>query len=391
MKKNIGVTILALFCSVQFYGGTANSSLKKPESKTFAWEVDVLENQSIITNKIEGVYKTDFDNLSIVIEGNRVSGYYEQKYGKLDGILKGHTLTGTWVNSGSGNKGRFEFVFNDDFSAFTGKWNYENNPLTKSWNGTKIGGIVKGGGLTSTLDGMDYEQTNAEIQEIKIAGTYQTDFKTLILTNDGKYVTGVYENGNGSLQGVLEEHVFSGNWTNRGSGNKGKFSFVFNTDYSEFKGKWGYNNDVLSRKWDGKKTYDAVPSGSLNSKMSGLSFNKQNKPESDNPSGKKLTGGVYSSTSKPISGNAKIEGAYKTTFKLLNLKIDGNNVTGLYENNNGSLSGKLIGNTLSGSWDNKGSKKQGKFEFVFSNDFSSFTGKWGYNNDPLTRTWNGNK
>jgi len=44
-------------------------------------------------------------------------------------------LTGWWYQSNG--KGKFIFNFNNNFTAFTGKWGYNDNNPSNAWNGTK--------------------------------------------------------------------------------------------------------------------------------------------------------------------------------------------------------------------------------------------------------------
>lgn len=84
---------------------------------------------------IAGVYNSDFNEMTLQIRGNRVTGTYEWSNERIDGTLSGHTLTGWWTQSNG--KGRFIFEFNPDFSAFTGKWGYNDAEPSGKWDGTK--------------------------------------------------------------------------------------------------------------------------------------------------------------------------------------------------------------------------------------------------------------
>ncbi|ACN13937.1 hypothetical protein HRM2_08240 [Desulforapulum autotrophicum HRM2] len=84
---------------------------------------------------INGVYKTDFSEMSLQANGNQVTGTYKYKDGKINADLQGNRLTGTWVQTNA--RGRLEFVFTDDFSSFMGKWGYDDAALSRIWNGRK--------------------------------------------------------------------------------------------------------------------------------------------------------------------------------------------------------------------------------------------------------------
>jgi hypothetical protein len=96
---------------------------------------------------------------------------------------------------------------------------------------------------------------------------------------------------------------------------------------------------------------------------------------------------VILSTSKLFSQN--ISGEYSTNFKEMTLTQNGDKVTGTYKHKNGSINGVLNGNTLTGTWTQSDAK--GRLKFVFSPDFSSFKGKWSYDNAEPTKVWNGEK
>ena len=65
-----------------------------------------------------GTFTTDFNDMVLYRDGNKVTGTYAYRDGRIEGTLNGHTLTGRWIQSNA--KGRIVFVFNDDFSSFTG-------------------------------------------------------------------------------------------------------------------------------------------------------------------------------------------------------------------------------------------------------------------------------
>lgn len=81
-----------------------------------------------------GVFTTDFNDMVFSWEGNKITGTYEYRGGRIEGTLSGHTLTGRWTQDNG--KGRLVFEFNDDFTAFTGKWSYNDaEPTSSGWNG----------------------------------------------------------------------------------------------------------------------------------------------------------------------------------------------------------------------------------------------------------------
>ncbi|MGQ8335787.1 hypothetical protein ACUNWD_04495 [Sunxiuqinia sp. A32] len=95
----------------------------------------------------------------------------------------------------------------------------------------------------------------------QIAGDYTTDFKDMTINISGSHVTGTYAHLGGKIDGNLQGNKLVGAWTQ--TNGKGKFEFVFTSDFSSFKGKWGYNNDAPTKKWDGEKKGSSVGSASL--------------------------------------------------------------------------------------------------------------------------------
>ncbi len=198
-----------------------------------------------------------------------------------------------------------------------------------------------------------------------IEGIYDTGFNEMTLHLNGNQVTGTYKFKNGKIEGILQGNTLVGKW--RQSNGSGRLEFVFTDDFSSFTGKWSYNDKEPNSKWDGKKT------GSLNFTAA-----------ADNTSATNLK-------SIQLSGdkNNRINGVFHTDFNEMTLHLNGNQVTGTYKFKNGKIEGILQGNTLVGKW--RQSNGSGRLEFVFTDDFSSFTGKWSYNDKEPNSKWDGKK
>ena len=80
-----------------------------------------------------GTFSSDFNDMTLRVDGNKVTGTYNYRNGRIEGTLNGHTLTGRWIQDNG--KGRILFVFNDDFTAFTGKWSYNDVEPSGKWDG----------------------------------------------------------------------------------------------------------------------------------------------------------------------------------------------------------------------------------------------------------------
>jgi hypothetical protein len=215
------------------------------------------------SQNVSGVYKTDYREMTLQQNGTKVTGTYESGNGKIDAILNGNKLVGTWRNSGSNKSGNFEFIFNSDCSSFTGKYGYNSSSPTKKWNGTKI------------------KSSNTKVVSIKedspilhnVAGVYKTDYKEMTLQQKGFKVTGTYESGNGKIDATLNGNKLIGTWSNSGSNKSGKFEFIFNSDFSSFMGKYGYNSSLPTKKWNGTKISSASSTIKLPTKQETLPIN----------------------------------------------------------------------------------------------------------------------
>ncbi|MFV0605626.1 MAG: hypothetical protein ACK5NK_07280 [Niabella sp.] len=91
-----------------------------------------------------------------------------------------------------------------------------------------------------------------------LSGVFTSDFNELTFRQTGKQITGTYKHQNGRIEGTLNGRTLTGLWFQ--DNGKGKFVFEFNSDFSAFLGKWGYNDAEPSSKWDGKRTGQATGS-----------------------------------------------------------------------------------------------------------------------------------
>jgi len=186
-----------------------------------------------VSQNISGTYNTDFKEMTITQNGNKVTGTYKHQNGRIEGTLNGLTLTGFWFQDNG--KGKLVFEFNSDFSGYTGKWGYNDAAPASKWNGTRIGG---GQAIITNDTG-------------KIDGVFNTDFKEMTITQNGNKVTGTYKHQNGRIEGTLNGLTLTGFWFQ--DNGKGKLVFEFNSDFSGYTGKWGYNDAAPASKWNGTR------------------------------------------------------------------------------------------------------------------------------------------
>jgi hypothetical protein len=189
-----------------------------------------------------------------------------------------------------------------------------------------------------------------------ISGVYSTDFNKMTLYQDGNKITGTYEYAGGKIEGTLNGTTLEGWWYQ--TNGKGRLRFTFNSDFTEFTGKWSYDNNEPSSGWNGKRTGTAPALG-------------KDKQATDDPD------------------ILNISGLYTTDFNDMLLVQVGSKVTGTYQYADGRVEGTLSGNILKGMWYQNNGK--GRFEFVFDSDAGAFKGKWGYDDAALSGHWDGRK
>jgi len=85
--------------------------------------------------QIDGVYETDFKDMTLSQNGSKVTGTYKHMDGRIDATLNGNVLTGWWYQSNG--KGRMVFVFDEDFTVFTGKWSSNDAEPKSKWDGKR--------------------------------------------------------------------------------------------------------------------------------------------------------------------------------------------------------------------------------------------------------------
>lgn len=115
---------------------------------------------------------------------------------------------------------------------------------------------------------------------------------------------------------------------------------------------------------------------------------------SENSGFVKILSGTNSISSSNYS-NSNATGTYQSSFGTLTISQNGNSVSGTYTGDNGKLSGIMNGHIFIGTWSKapsyKGPSDAGKVLFEFSDDWTSFTGKWGYQGKSLSGGWTGKR
>ena len=112
-------------------------------------------------------------------------------------------------------------------------------------------------------------------------------------------------------------------------------------------------------------------------------------------SGGSSRGGRSVSSMPRTSTSGSVTGTWNSSFGDLTLSQNGNTVSGTYTADNGKISGTLNGHTFTGRWSEaptySGPNDAGPVKFEFSDNWSSFSGKWGYEGKSLSGNWAGSK
>lgn len=93
-----------------------------------------------------------------------------------------------------------------------------------------------------------------------LSGTYNTDYSTFHLRQQGTALAGCYEYGEGVFEGSVEGRVMKLVWS-EGADNTGPAVFVFAPDGKSFRGTWWHGTDkgrAPAGAWDGTKASNSV-------------------------------------------------------------------------------------------------------------------------------------
>jgi hypothetical protein len=174
--------------------------------------------------------------MTIKQDGEQITGTYDYKDGKIEGVVSGNEIIGTWIQSNA--RGKIIFTMLEDGKSFTGKWGYNEDTPSGKWNGTRVTPIT-------------YLESYTEETPMLWTGDWNTDFSKMTLRHRGNKIIGTYEYKDGKIEGTVKGNTLSGMWIQ--SNANGKFIFIMSEDGKSFSGKWGYNNDTPSGKWNGTR------------------------------------------------------------------------------------------------------------------------------------------
>ena len=110
---------------------------------------------------------------------------------------------------------------------------------------------------------------------------------------------------------------------------------------------------------------------------------------------KVISGSSAISSRRTTPSSKSISGVWSSSFGDITFTQNGNSISGNYTTDNGRLSGTINGHVFTGTWREaptyRGPKDAGPVRLEFSSDWSSFTGRWGYEGKGLTGNWSGRK
>jgi hypothetical protein len=128
---------------------------------TLSFSIPTLANENVCSpinenvcseqfSPINGLWDSSYGNINFHQEKDEITGSYEENRSQIYGTLSDHLLTGIWVEPDSAitcdtmknnsyHWGQLEFMFNESFTHFEGKWGYcDHHPLNINWDGDRM-------------------------------------------------------------------------------------------------------------------------------------------------------------------------------------------------------------------------------------------------------------
>ena len=204
---------------------------------------------SVTTGGLEHTALFSFDSDTILTSVRTY--HWNNGRGKAPGTISIYTkddkLVGTWNAIGrAGYKNvpnaNWDIYPNVVLKANTVYYVIDSDPDTWSWNsGSDNCGFVE-------LCGHSKGTANT----YSWAGTWDTSFNKMILTQNGNSVTGYYEHDNGKISGTISGNTLRGTWTEDGN-EIGEFIFTMSADGKSFTGSCGWGESNTGMTWNGQR------------------------------------------------------------------------------------------------------------------------------------------
>lgn len=294
-----------------------------------------------------GTWDTDYGELHLIQNGNILTGTYNYQDGQITGTVTGNTATGTWSESPTHqpplDAGDFIFTIGPGCSSFTGQWRYGSCDWDGDINGTRSSQPSQ---PSSNAAGL-------------WAGTWETRWGTMALTQNGSQVTGSYSHDSGKITGTVSGSLFTGWWSESPSysapRDAGAVELIMSSDGKALSGRWKYgtSGSWYENDWSGTRT----------------------------------------ETPQILPVVSDWNGTWNTDWGTMQLTQTDTRVNGNYAYSNGRITGTAFGNTLTGNWSKAPSysspNEAGKLELTLSKDGNSFQGRWKYADCSWAGNWNG--
>jgi hypothetical protein len=314
-----------------------------------------------------GKFNTYQFNMNLVQSGSSVTGTSNYYGWRLDGIVSGNTLIGTWSapdlppipDPATGNYIAAPHIF--------GQVQLSINPAGTTFNGLFIGEyhyglwddrfVVYGektGSATQPITPSDTPSTTPSGQAkpgtagtgCQFTGSWDTEWGTMTLAQNGNSLTGSYDYQGGKIQGIINGTTATGTWSEEPSYqppyDAGDFIFTLLPDCKAIDGYWRYG----SCEWEGD-----------------IRGTREDQPS-------------------PITPTGQWSGTWDSNWGDMTLTQSGNQVTGDYTHDTGRIVATVSGNTLRGTWSEYPSyappDDAGEFVFTLAADSQSFSGDWRY-------------
>ena len=194
--------------------------------------------------------------------------------------------------------------------------------------------------------------------EVNLSGTWEANFASpIILKQKGNRVTGTYQNGKGSIEGIISGDSLNYEWKDFDSNDCGTGYFNISSDGNSLAGEW-YSPSGDSGKWKAWRE---------------SSYTNNNNNNNN-----------YNSNYYDVSG------VWKSTLGEITFVQKGTDVEGYFGNGKGRIKGVISGNRLDYEWYEYVDNEGGTGYFIISNNGTSMDGQW-YSETGTSGLWSASR
>ncbi len=178
-----------------------------------------------------------------------------------------------------------------------------------------------------------------------LTGTWESNFASpIVLEQNGARVTGTYDDGGGSIEGVISGSTFNYQWKDLSNNDHGTGYFNISSDGSRMEGEW-YSPSGDTGKW---KAWRETPV---------ITYDDNNYDDNND--------NLYD-----------ISGSWQSTLGEITFVQNGTEVEGYFGGGKGRLKGTLDGTRLDYEWYEYVDNEGGSGYFIISQDGRSMAGQW---------------